>query len=116
MGVIGEVVEDNSGCSNARLRWTLPLTMNVDVTIEADQHGGTYTFPVSLNSGPDQKSTLERLKIARCIISNKVSNYLYHPDHLNLMGPYFLGCSSIVVVTVNLFWPECFSNMMAASR
>lgn len=70
-------------------------------------------MPVNLNGDRHKKSIYEKLKIVKCIVIHKVSNYIKYPDHLSLMSPYYLGGLAAPLLATKLFWPDLISNMIA---
>ena len=103
-GVIGEFIEGFSGPNYPRvkLKWKLPLKMCLKVT-EIDPTGDETGFYIK---DLDELSIRDKLAIAWCIVLTKIKNFTNHPDHLNLLAPYFIGITAITMMLVSFVKPE----------
>lgn len=114
-GVIGRLLNDwhydHTKYQGYSFKWKLPLKMYVHIHYTT-RHGHEEWHVTSLNDGGYKKNTKEKLKIIWCLFSTQIKNYTNHPDHLNLLAPYFIGIIAITLMLTSFLNPDLIPSLI----
>lgn len=70
------------------------------------------TKRIQLEGGPFKIDKTTRIRLLLSWYTSKITNYTNHPDHLNLLAPYFIGVIALATMLTSFIKPDLIPSLI----